>query len=273
MRTTRALAIVIVLLALAGTARAAGKTAITWHGHSAFSVRTPGGALILIDPWLTNPKNPAADPMAAARGADYILVTHGHRDHVGDAVAIGKKTGAILVAQYELGARLREMGYPAEQAGMATMMNIGGEITIAHGEARVAMVPALHSSGLSRGRGFVYAGTPCGFVISIKDGPVIYHAGDTGYSAEMAAIGRLHRIDVALLPIGGHFNMDGRAAAMAARDLGARWAVPMHFATFPLLAPNAERFVRGLADLGGKTQPLVLEPGETVTFRGAELVR
>lgn len=253
---------------LAAAAHAAGLTTVTWHGHAAFSIRTPKGALLLVDPWLTNPKNPAADPLAAARGADYVLVTHGHQDHVGDAVAIGRSTGARLVAEYELGNRLKARGYPASQAGMATLMNIGGEIVIAGGEVRVAMVPAVHSAGLNAGGGFDYAGTPCGYVITIKDGPVIYHAGDTGYSAEMAAIGRLHRIDLALLPTGGHFTMTGRAAALAAADLGSCWTVPMHFGTFPLLAPNADGFVRAMRERG--LRPLVMKPGESIRFQGRD---
>jgi len=272
MKTLTVIALSLLVFILPAAAQSAGVTTVTWHGHAAFSVKTPGGALLLIDPWLTNPKNPAAEPLAAAAGADYILITHGHQDHVGDAIAIGKKTGARLIAQYELGALLKAKGFPARQTGMDTLMNIGGEIILAGGEVRVAMVPALHSGGMSdAGGGFSYAGTPCGYVITITGGPTVYHAGDTGYSAEMAAIGRLYRPDLALLPVGGHFNMTARAAAMAAEDLGARWTVPMHFATFPLLATTPDGFVRETEKR--RTMAVVLRPGQSLKFMGAKLVR
>ncbi len=258
------------------SAMAAGETTVTWHGHAAFTITTPKGLVLIIDPWLNNPKNPAAkksDPVREIKKLDYILISHGHSDHIGDAVALAKTTGARLVAQYELGENLKKLaGFPAAQATLATLFNIGGGITLKGGEVRVAMTPALHSSGMTvPGKWVVYGGTPCGFVITIKNGPVIYHAGDTGYSAEMAVTGRLYHPDLALLPIGGHFTMNADAAALAAADLGVKWAVPMHYATFPILARSAAPFAREAKK--HHIIPLNLKPGDSIHFSGRNLVR
>ena len=140
------------------TLAADGVTQLTWFGHAAFRIVTPKGKILYLDPWLSNPMNPAAgkdkDALAGIDKADYILITHGHFDHVGDSVALAKKTGAHLVTNFELGSNMAKLlGYPKEQMGFDTLMNIGGEIRIADGEVTVAMVPAIHSSGLQNPTG------------------------------------------------------------------------------------------------------------------------
>jgi L-ascorbate metabolism protein UlaG (beta-lactamase superfamily) len=236
--SVRFLAAMVAALALAGGASAA-PTKVTWHGHAAFEIVTPKGAVLMIDPWLGNPLNPAAqggkDAVAAVARLNYILLTHGHFDHVGDAVALAKRTGAKLIANFELGSQLvSRLGYPEAQADLDTLMNIGGEITVAGGEVKVTMVPAIHASGVDvpgdngRKTDMVYGGNPCGFVLTVKDGPTIYHTGDTAYFSDMHLIGDEHKIDLVLVNIGGHFGMETFWAAKAAEASNAKLVVPMH---------------------------------------------
>ena len=271
--------IALLTLALAATPLPAQETKLTWHGHAAFSIVTPGGKVLLIDPWLRNPANPAArnggDPVGALTRADYILLTHGHRDHVGDAVDIAKKTKAALVANPELAANLvRLTGFPKEQAETDAIMGIGGEITIAGGEVTVAMTPAVHSSSVfdphaeANEPERAYGGNPAGFVIAVKNGPVLYHSGDTAYFRDMETIGESYAVDVALLNIGGHYGMEPRMAARAAKALRARLAVPHHFGTSPALTQNAAGFAAELKTLGVPFRELKV--GETLVFRGRE---
>jgi L-ascorbate metabolism protein UlaG (beta-lactamase superfamily) len=260
----------------------AQETKVHWFGHAAFSITTPRGAVLLIDPWLGNPSNPEAkdgkDPLASVPKVDYILVTHGHRDHVGDAVEIAKKTGAALVCNPELAGNLVKLaGFPEKQAETDAIMGIGGEITIADGEVTVAMTPAVHSSSVFNPKAGpaeaerAYGGNPAGFVIMIKGGPTIYHSGDTAYFKDMETIGEQYQVDLALLNIGGHFGMEPRMAARAAQSVRARLAVPQHYATFPGIAPNADEFATELKKL--KIPFYEMKPGETVTFRGRRMTQ
>jgi L-ascorbate metabolism protein UlaG (beta-lactamase superfamily) len=260
----------------------AQETKVRWFGHAAFSITTPRGKVLLIDPWLSNPSNPEAkdgkDPLASVAKVDYILITHGHRDHVGDAVEIAKKTGAALVCNPELAGNLVKLaGFPEKQAATDAIMGIGGEIKIADGEVTVAMTPAVHSSSVFNPKAGpteaerAYGGNPAGFVIMIKDGPVIYHSGDTAYFKDMETIGEQYQVDLALLNIGGHFGMEPRMAARAAQSVRARLAVPQHYATFPGIAQNADEFAAELKRL--KIPFYEMKPGETVTFRGRQMTR
>src|SRR5215471_1402905 len=249
----------ILLVALLGQARAQD-TRIRWFGHAAFSITTPGGKVLLIDPWLRNPSNPDAkegkDPLLQLSRVDYILLTHGHRDHVGDAVEIAMKTGAVLITNPELAANLVKLAnFPRKQAETDFIMGIGGEIQIADGEVTIAMTPAVHSSSVFNPKAGpneaerYYGGNPAGFVIIVKNGPTIYHSGDTAYFKDMETIGESYSIDVALLNIGGHFGMEPRMAARAAQSVRARLTVPQHFGTFPVNAQDATAFAAELKRL------------------------
>jgi L-ascorbate metabolism protein UlaG (beta-lactamase superfamily) len=260
----------------------AQETKVRWFGHAAFSITTPRGKVILIDPWLSNPSNPDAkdgkDPLAAVPKVDYILITHGHRDHVGDAVEIAKRTGAVLICNPELAGNLVKLaGFPQKQAETDAIMGIGGEILIADGEVTVAMTPAVHSSSVYNPKAGpteaerAYGGNPAGFVVIVKGGPTIYHSGDTAYFKDMETIGEQYQIDVALLNIGGHFGMEPRMAARAAQSVRTKLAVPQHYATFPGIAQNSNDFAAELKRL--KIPFYEMKPGETITFRGRQMTQ
>jgi L-ascorbate metabolism protein UlaG (beta-lactamase superfamily) len=254
-----------------------GETTITWHGHAAFEIVTPKGVVLLIDPWLKNPLNPHAkdnkDPIATIKKVDYILITHGHFDHVGDAVAIAKKTGARLISNFELGTNLKKLhGYPKAQMGFDSLMNIGGEITIADGEVLVAMTHAVHSSGMANPNAkepdpeVVNGGNAAGFVLQIKSGPTIYHTGDTAYFKDMELIGEQYQPDIALINIGGHFGMEPMMAARAAASVRAKFAVPHHYRTFPVLTQDPKVFSEEVTRKG--IGYLYMEPGSTIKYDG-----
>src|SRR5437870_12904290 len=276
----RALLLTMGLLMIAADTDA--ETTLTWHRHATFQIVTPNGAVLLIDPWLTNPVNPNVknkkDPLADLKKVDYILITHRHFDHVCDAVAIAKKTGARLVTNFELGTNLSKLqGYPKSQMGFDTLMNIGGEITIANGEVVVAMTPAVHSSGL--GTPFAKdreeepelaaGGNAAGFVLQIRNGPTIYHSGDTAYFKDMEIIGEQYAPDVALLNIGGHFGMEPAMAARAAASVRVKLVIPMHFGTFPVLTQDTTFFRQALKKQGVPFRQL--HPGETIAFEGKRI--
>lgn len=261
---------------------AAQETKIKWFGHAAFAITTPKGKVLLIDPWLKNPLNPEAkdgqDALAAVPRVDYILLTHGHRDHLGDAVEIAKKTGAVLVCNPELAGNLVKLAdFPAPQASTDAIMGIGGEINLADGEVTVAMTPAVHSSSVFNPKAGpneperAYGGNPAGFVLFIKNGPTIYHSGDTAYFRDMETIGEEYQIDVALLNIGGRFGMEPRMAARAAQAVRTKLAIPHHFATFPGITPTAEGFAAALKKR--KVPFYEMKPGEIISFRGQRMMR
>lgn len=254
--------------------QATGHTQLTWYGHAAFKIVTPQGHVILIDPWITNPSNPKGkEDLAALDKVDLILVTHGHFDHVGDAVAIANKTGAQLVANFDLGmAMVADLGFPAKQAGFGTLGNSGGTISVLDGEATITYEPAIHGSTISppAAEGATQqveaAGEPGGFVIRIKNGPVFYHTGDTDVFSDMKLIGKEDHINVMLACIGDHFTMGPRGAALAVLMVHPDTVIPMHYGTFPVLTGTPEEFRKRLAALGSKTKLDVMKVGETQEF-------
>jgi L-ascorbate metabolism protein UlaG (beta-lactamase superfamily) len=229
------------------------RLAITWLGHSTFLVRTPGGRRLLFDPWLAG--NPACpEPFRRPPQVDLILVSHGHGDHMEDAEACARASGAPVVAAYELCDWLARKGVAA-----TVPMNRGGSYET--GGLRISVTDARHSSAFFDGRQMVYMGEPCGFVVRLEDGLVVYFAGDTALFGDMRLIGEIHRPDLAFLPIGDRFTMGPDDAARACQLLGVRQVVPMHWGTFPILTGTPEALKASLA--GSGVTVLELKPGET----------
>lgn len=247
-------------------AQPAGNTQLVWYGQSAFKLTTPSGKVVLIDPWFTNPLNPngKAD-LAKLDRADLILVTHGHFDHVGDAAAIAKKTNAKLVSTSDLGQSLVTVGgYPKELAGLETQGNFGGELSLLNDELTVAFIPAIHSSTIaSDGSPAQYAGNPGGFLISVKNGPAIYHTGDTDLFSDMALIPKFRKVTVMLTCIGGKFTMGPQRAAEAVKLVNPATVIPMHYGIFNLPG-TPQAFAQELRKQGAKSQLRVVKVGETV---------
>jgi len=214
---------------------------ITWIGHSALKLE--GSKTVFIDPFLSG--NPVASMgLDNVSQADVVVVTHDHGDHLGDAHAICKKTGATLVSIYEIAEAAAQQGIKAEG------MNVGGTVTV-DGVA-VSLVPAIHTAGLG--------GTATGTVVEM-DGKKVYHAGDTGLTMEMQLIGEMYQPDIGFLPIDGRFNMTPRLAAKGVELLKIPKVVPFHYDTFPLVNSSPEEFKRLVGD---KSEVIIMKPGETV---------
>jgi L-ascorbate metabolism protein UlaG (beta-lactamase superfamily) len=223
---------------------------LTWYGHSCWLIKTPQ-ATLLIDPFLTG--NPVAPVKADQVKADYILVSHGHGDHLGDTVDIAKRTGATVLANFEIAAYCQELGCQAHP------LHIGGSREFAFG--RVKLTIAHHGSSFPDGR---YAGNPCGFLLTIGK-KKIYDAADTGLFYDMKLIGD-EKIDLALLPIGDNFTMGPDDAVRAVKLLRPKVVIPMHYNTFDLIKQDGKSFAARVKKALPKTKVQVLQPGETFSI-------
>ncbi len=225
---------------------------LTWHGHACFEYETEEGKL-LIDPFLSG--NPKADVGPAdIENIDAILVSHGHGDHWGDTVDIARRTGAMVVAAYELAALAEEKG--CRSHGLAC----GGGRRFDFGH--VKLVPAAHGSMTEADP--KYSTNPCGLVVT-AEGKVLYHAGDTALTADIRLLGELYDLDAACLPIGDNFTMGPDDALKAVEFLHPGLVVPMHYDTFDLIAQDAQGWKRRV-ESGTRSKCAVLEPGQSVEF-------
>ncbi len=226
---------------------------ITYYGHSAFKL-SGQGVTVVIDPWLSNPV--LNTPVAQVGPVDFILVTHGHGDHIGETVPLAQETHAQVVAIHELSQILAGRGAPK-----VIGMNKGGTVTL--DGLKVTMTHAVHSSTADVEGKLVDAGDAGGFVITFGNGFIVYHAGDTAVFKDMELIRELYHPEVAMLPIGSHYVMNPREAALACRMLKPRFVIPMHYGTFPVLTGTPEELKTLLKDQP-ETQVLTMKPGETV---------
>jgi L-ascorbate metabolism protein UlaG (beta-lactamase superfamily) len=226
-------------------------TRIRWLGHAAIGLETAGHK-ILIDPFFTD--NPAAAIRAHEAEAGFILVSHGHGDHVGDTIAIAKRTGATVICNYEISEWLRKQGV----ANVWGQQHGGGHM---HPFGRVKLTLAFHGSMLPDGSN---GGNPCGFLIYTNDGKKIYNAADTGLFGDMRLIGE-EGIDLALLPIGDNYTMGPDDALRAVKLIGPRKVVPIHYNTWPLIAQDAQAWARRVQQ-ETSTEVIVLKPGEETTL-------
>jgi len=226
---------------------------LTWLGHATFRIATPGGKIIIVDPWIMgNPACPEKDK--DVKKVDVLLCTHGHGDHIGDAVEIIKKHNPKVVGIVELCGWLQKKG-----AKQTSPMNKGGTQTI--DDIKVTMVHADHSCGIQDGDEIIYGGEACGYVIEFANGAKIYHAGDTNVFGDMQIIRELYAPEIAMLPIGDHYTMGPREAAYACNLLKAKTVIPMHFGTFPVLTGKpgeVQKLVPG-------TEVFEMKPGVTIS--------
>lgn len=224
---------------------------VKYLGHSAFDIVLTGldssEKHVLIDPWLDNPLSPLKINDYRGARVDYIVVTHDHGDHVGNAIELAKLTKAKIIGIYEIAE------YAEQQGVEAIGGNIGGFLNIR--DLGFVLTPATHSSS---------RGAPTGVVIVGSD-LTIYHAGDTGLFSEMSLIGELYSPDIALLPIGGHFTMDIRQAVKAVQMIKPKFAIPMHYDTFPAIKADPEKF-KTLVETLTPSKVVILKPGEQFVY-------
>ena len=236
-------------------------TTISWLGHATFHIVTPGGKRLLIDAWTdTNPACPDEwKQRIHSEGVDYILVTHGHFDHVNDLLSLATLTSAKIVCQFDIVPWLTSKGVNEAQI---IGFNKGGTIDL--GGVKATMTHATHSSTLYDDGVLVPMGSEAGYLLEMENGFVIYHTGDSAVTSDMQIIGALYKPELTILPIGDHFTMGPRQAAYALKLIGSRYAIPSHYATFPLLTGTPEALREHLLEFGVEAEVIVLKPGEAV---------
>ena len=266
--------IVVMLALLTGQAWAqSGKVEVLWLGQSAIKLTTPGGKVIVIDPYLTkNPKTPDQYKDLGALGkVDLILVTHAHGDHLGDAPDLAKKNNAPLWAPAGLAQSLMTLDILA--APLANRMSQGGFITpFGPGGVRITMVHAEHNSELAWSNPATgktethFGGEPCGYIIQLENGFKIYHMGDTGLFGDMKMIAEYYKPDLVMIPIGGgQFVMNPADAAYATRNyLKPKYALPFHYATSPFLTGTPQEYMKALGK--SSTKVFAINPGDKLEF-------
>lgn len=229
---------------------------LTWLGHATFLIKTPTGKKVLVDPWVM--QNPACPEELKDPGSiDVMLITHGHFDHIADAVDLAQQKSPTVVSIPETSAWLASKGVEN-----LVEMNKGGTVEV--GDIKVHMTHAVHSCGITDGDQIIYGGEASGYVIEFENGFKLYHAGDTAVFSDMALIAKLLAPDWALLPIGDHYTMGPRSAAEAVRMLEVKTVVPMHFGTFPVLVGTPDDLRKEAKDVDG-LEVIDLEPGESLS--------
>lgn len=231
-----------------------GGSTLTWLGHATIHIQTAAGTSILIDPWFEgNPSSPKNYKLPEK--IDLLLLTHGHDDHFHDALKVAKQSKAKVVGIFELASWLGQHGI-----SNISPMNYGGNQQFQ--DVRISMVEARHSSSITDGDKTIYAGNPCGYMLAIQGAPALYLAGDTSLFQDMQLFKELYAPAVAVLPIGDNFTMGPAHAALAAKYLGAKTIIPVHYGTFPALSGTPDELRVHLKDSG--IEVMAPKPGESI---------